>query len=159
MTLSEVSRLIDEYRGRGVFLDTNLLLLFVVALRSSERVHSHRRLQKFTPADAEVLYRFCGLFSRIVTLPHVLTQTSDLLGDHEQLYLKQMIDVAHEESVPSREVATLPQFSYLGLADAAVLSRIAGSFLVLSDDRLLVTEVQALNGGALQFGWLQAIGT
>lgn len=159
MNLSEVDRLVQEYRGRGVFLDTNLLLLFVVGLRSSERVRSHRRLQRFTPDDAEALYRFCGLFSRIVTMPHVLTQTSDLLRDDEQLYLKQVIDLAQEEFVPSREVATMHQYPYLGLADAAILARIAGAFLVLSDDGLLVAEVQSLNGGALSFGWVQAIAT
>lgn len=156
MSPSEVSHLVEDYRSRGLFLDTNLLLLLVVSLRSSERVLTHRRLQGFAPEDADALHRFCALFARVVTLPHVLTQASDLFGHTEQLYLKLVIDLWEEASVPSREVAAMREFEYLGLADAAILARIAGSFLVLSDDSQLVSEVRLREGGALGFEWIRA---
>lgn len=149
--------MVETYRRRGVFLDTNLLLLFVVGLRSSERVRTHRKLQAFVPDDAEALYRFCGRFPRIVTMPHVLTQASDLLQDDDQLSLKRVVDLCEEEFIPSREVTALHQYPYMGLADAAILGRIAGSFLVLSDDGRLVHEVRRLEGGALEFDWVRAI--
>jgi hypothetical protein len=158
VSITEVDRLIGEYRRRGLVLDANLLLLFVVGLRSAKRVERNSRLRgDYTPNDAELLFRFCELFDRIVTTPHILTETCDLLRDRDdRIQLGLMIRAWREEFLPSLEVVEQPAFAYLGLADTAILD-LAGKYLILSDDGQLVTEVLTRQGGALEFAWVRAI--
>ena len=160
MNPGEISRVIDQYRSRGLFLDANLTVLLVVGALSLQRLARHKRTSAYTPEDFEVLRRFCGLFSRLVTLPNVLTEASDLLReDEEQVILKNLcIDVWEEHTVASRKAAAAREYPYLKLADSAILQEIVGSFLVLSDDGPLVAAIRARNGAALEFDWLRLIG-
>jgi hypothetical protein len=159
VNLGEIESTVNEYHGRGLFLDASLTVLLVVGAVSPARVARHKRTSTYTSADFHLLVEFCTFFARLVTLPNILTEASDLLrNQEEQLMLKTLcIDIWEEATIESRLAAAAHEYSYLGLADAAILQRIAGSFLVLTDDGPLVAAIQANAGGVLHFDWLRQL--
>ena len=158
MSPAQIELAVTLYRDRGLFLDTNLILLLVVGARDPRAVARHRRTSDYTADDVEILRRFCGLFARLVTLPHVLTEASDLLhSGEEQAVLRSLgIEVWEEQSIASREAAAAPEYAYVGLADAAILERIVGSYFVLTADDKLARAIWARSGHALHFTQLVA---
>lgn len=159
MSPGEIDRLVSEYRGRGLLLDSNLVVLLVVGAVSPECVARHRRTSAYTSDDFEILQRFCGFFARLVTLPNVLTEASDLLYDgREQALLRALcIESWDETTVVSREAAATREYEYLGLADAAILSSTTASFLVLTDDNRLAAAIMNKQGPVIHFDWLRVI--
>ena len=127
MNQQDISRLVDTYLPRGLFLDTNLTVLFVVGAISDRLVPKHKRTRAYKASDFELLLTFVGQFKRCVTTVNVLTE------------------------------ATRREYSRLGLADAATIQGIAGSYLVLTADAPLVVALQALDKPVLYFEWLRDI--
>jgi hypothetical protein len=71
--------LIEKHRGKGVFVDTNLLVLWLVGLVNTNRIRDFKRTQDFTAEDFHTLNSLVDwLGSPLVTTPHVLSQVSDL---------------------------------------------------------------------------------
>lgn len=76
-----VSGLISRHRRTGVLVDTNLLLLFFVGGYDRSLVERFRRTaDRFVAPDFDTLSALLMSFERIVTTPHILTETSNLLG-------------------------------------------------------------------------------
>jgi hypothetical protein len=62
-----------------IVVDTNLLVLLVVGSASIEYINKHKRLTSFSTDDFELLVELIGMFSDIVMLPHILSETSNLI--------------------------------------------------------------------------------
>jgi hypothetical protein len=152
----------EEYFPRGLCLDANLIVLLVVGSVWPDRIATHKRTSAlaFTEDDFEVLASCCALFSRKVTLPNVLTEASDFLKtEEEQCVLRALcIETWDEVPIASKQAASAAEYPFLGLADSAVLERFAGQALVLSTDAVLVNQVLARNGAAVNFTWLRGLG-
>lgn len=155
--ISEASRLVGQYRSRGLLIDTQLAVLLVVGLVSRRWVETHKRLDAYSSSDFDALHRFCSMFSRMVTLPHVLAEVGNLVGRDAWPMLKILcIDQWEEQGVASRTAAAQTEYPYLGLTDAAILGVADHSFLVLTDDGLLAAAVRARTGAALSFDLVRA---
>ena len=70
--------LLDKYKTKGLLVDANLLLLFLVGTHDLQLVGDgkYNKLSKYTPEDYRLLIRLQAVFKRIVTTPHVLTEVS-----------------------------------------------------------------------------------
>lgn len=75
-----IGSLIGRYRANGLLIDTNLLLLYIVGAYDPGQIEGFSRTEQFDPDDFAVLYSFVQRFDLVVTTPHVLTETSNLLG-------------------------------------------------------------------------------
>lgn len=125
-----------------IALDANLLLLLVVGLTARDYIPRHRRLKSFTPEDFDLLIDCIGLDGVVVTTPNALTEASNLLeyGVYEplrsELYrtLAQVVHLADERYVPSREVADGGEFLRLGLADCAWLKCLGEEAIFITDE-------------------------
>ena len=78
--MDQIRDLLDRYRRKGILIDTNLLLLFVVGSCNVKHIGTFKRTKKFIPADFEALRRMLGNFRRLVTTPNILTEVSNFLG-------------------------------------------------------------------------------
>jgi len=124
--------------NRGVFLDTNLLVLLVVGSVDRGQVERHRRTKRFTVEDYDRLVRLLEGLEQVFVTPNTLTEASNLLerrGDPRFLrQLRRLIEVSHEIVVVSAEAAAAPAFERLGLTDAALLQAISNRRPLLTVD-------------------------
>lgn len=128
---------------RALLLDTNVLLLYLIGNADASRVGG-KRLQDFDLQDLERLNRFVTKRTRFVTLPNILTETSNLIGSGKQelmvggsLLLAHFCSQVDEVYVESADAAALPLYQRLGLTDAAIWKMSNSAVKVLTCDNEL----------------------
>lgn len=131
--------LIRKYKNKGILIDTNLLLLYLVGLYDIELIRDFKRTSHFNTDDFSNTQEFIQLFDINITTPNILTEVSDLIDNRQdlQLVLSSYIEIAQERFIRSKEVCQEPRFTYFGLADMATLISAKDSYLVFTDDRPL----------------------
>jgi hypothetical protein len=151
-----------RYRSKGVLIDTNLLLLYVVGAFDRKEIGRFKRTSKFLPEDFDLLVQFMGFFQSVVTTPHILTEVSNLagqIGDHAKggvfAKIAQGVVEFREEHVSTSELTTQPSFIRFGLTDAAVLHHARDRFLVLTDDFPLSQYLQHHGVDTVNFNHLR----
>ncbi len=156
---------LGPYRRRGLLLDSNLLLLYVVGQTDRNLVASFKRTRSlFTDADFRLLVLLTTLFDSLVTTPHVLTEvnglTNALTGSYRvdvRARLASDIAVLDERHTPAVGLAVTTAFNGLGLTDAALafLAQSPNGPLVLSTDGALVQFILSTKGAADDFSTYQ----
>lgn len=128
-------KLIQKYRSKGILLDTNLLLLYLVGSLDPHLISSFPRTANYSYEDFERLEYFFEYFPRKITTPHILTEVSNLLGRRSDISsaLRSFIEIADEVSLMGRQMINFDEFSVFGITDIGVLS-LSDQFLVLTDD-------------------------
>ena len=93
-----------------LLLDTNVLLLFLVGILRPDRIGG-KRLENFTTDDFLRLVKWANEVPRHISLPNILTETSNLLGDSKQSLvdgggaaLAKYVEKLEDVYVPSRRV-------------------------------------------------------
>lgn len=74
------TELLAAYKGKGVLLDSNLLLLLVVGMCDRQQVATFKRLNTFVVEDYDLLVAIVSDFRRIYLTPNVVTEVSNLAG-------------------------------------------------------------------------------
>lgn len=141
MMVSYVDELISRYRGKGLLIDTNLLLLYFVGTNDPQRIRKFKRTMAFTVEEFTILAKFFRLFEKVITTPNVLTEVSNLLGQlpenlHDSFYedFAKRIPRFDEHYTPSATLSATPPFSQFGLTDSGIVELVKGKYLVLTDD-------------------------
>ena len=152
-------------RRKGLVLDTNLFLIYVVGLFSPQLISEFKRTQAYSERDFRVPVKFFARFQRITTTPHILTQVTDLLETFNRSWqnrvfprVRQVIARFEEQYIPSLEIATrhLLRFDKFGLADAVIAKLAAQNHLVLTDDLQLFGYLESLNLPVVNFNHLRS---
>src|SRR5260370_40339236 len=134
--------LIEKHRAKGVLVDTNLLVLFLVGSVNRQRIPNFKRTDTFTVADYDLLVRLIECFGKLISTPHVLSQVSDLtdLPGKELNKIREnfelLVENIEESYDESRALVGDSAFRRFGLADAAIATVCTRGILVLT------TEVQ-----------------
>lgn len=135
--------------GPAVFLDSNLLVLYVVGTASPEYIRRHRRLSAYSRLGRrafDVLLDSISSASALLVTPNVLTEVSNLLGgrvrDDELSFsvinaFRWLVERLEERNAASSLAVTRLEFPRLGLADAATLEALGPDAVLLTDDALL----------------------
>jgi hypothetical protein len=156
--------LIQKHRGRGVLVDTNLLVLLFVGTVNRNRIERFKRTDAFTVADYDLLMRLLGLFDRVLATPHVLAQVSDLTDlhgpelDRVRAVFRRFVEEVEEHWDASREIVTDPIFTRLGLTDAAIARVCSQGVLVLTADSGLQLALQDRGLDAVNFNHIRGLG-
>ena len=160
--MTEIDRLIERYRARGLVIDANLLPLLVVGMTNPSRVERFSRTQMYSLADFGLVAGFASQFQKVITTPHVLTEVSNLanLKEPELGKLRSRLRMIVEQGDEIRETASnLMQsrvYTSLGLGDAAVANA-ANQRLLLTDDLDLYCTVRAQGGDAVNFNHIRPL--
>lgn len=159
MTLEEAAA---RYRSAGLLIDTNLLLLYVVGAYDPASIPRHKRTDKFVAADYALLLNVFERFERVVTTPHILTETNNLAGqapEHLKHGIMRVFSVVaaqlSEAYTPARLLAGEESFVRFGIADCAVLYEARGKHLVLTDDFRLSQVLQHQGTDVINFNQLR----
>ncbi|MEH1950509.1 MAG: PIN domain-containing protein [Nostoc sp.] len=146
---------------KGVLIDTNILLLFLVGSVNQERITKFNRTQKFIPEDYELLLEFIARFQKLVTTPDILTEVNSLvnqLGEPErsqcfEIFAQFVKNVAllDEYYVNSLDAVNTEKFVKFGLTDSGILTLSKGKYLVLTDDFKLASYLQSVEVDVINF--------
>lgn len=165
--IADLPALVGKYRTKGILLDSNLLVLFFVGSVAPELVENFKRTrnQGFTRKESSLLQRVVAAVSRVVTTPHILTETSNYifqLQDKARQTALQAIAQAlrtfKERRAESKKLVQSNAFLNFGLTDCAVLDLPPKSYLVLSVDAPLVIALQKKGVDAINFNHLRQAG-
>ncbi len=155
--------LIDKYKTKGILIDANLALLYLVGSYDLRLVGDgkYNKLSKYNMEDYQLLLRLKNVFKKAVTTPHVLTEVSNLTNDlpekTKSACLKKFYETfveIDELAISSMDAAQRPEFHFLGLTDSA-LALVSSRFLIVTDDARLVQKMSESGLNALNFSHLR----
>ncbi|MGB3635860.1 MAG: hypothetical protein WA982_17620 [Rubrobacteraceae bacterium] len=142
-------------------------MLLLVGAYDRNQVERTRRIRdKFRAEDFDILVAVLDQFETLVTTPHVLTETSNLLAQQLSGYVKDEVFSIfarlvstnwHEKREASSTLVNAPTFSWLGLTDIAISDAARNSYLVLTDDAPLANHLGRLQIDVLNFNYLRGL--
>src|SRR5579883_2034642 len=119
--MTEFERFDRNTWSRGVLIDTNLFVLFIVGSVERDRISRFKRTQAYTPADWDLLTGLIGQIPRRYVVAHVLAEVSSLtdmkgadLATARQI-LRRTISLMEEIPVPSLARMRIATLSTVGL--------------------------------------------
>lgn len=155
-------QLLNKYKNKGILIDTNILLLWVVGTVNKKRITKFKRTQQFVPEDFDLLLRIISNFSKVITIPQILTEVNSLtnqLGEPERSYalmiIKEAINQFIEIYSPSQEIAKHSEFSRFGLTDCGISLTASNQYLVLTDDLKLAYHLNNQQIDTINFNHLR----
>ena len=160
----DAGALIEKHRAKGVLVDTNLLVLFLVGTVNRQRILNFKRTGDFTIEDYDLLVRLISWFGKLIATPHVLSQVSDLTdltGDEltaVRNIFKVLVDQVEESYDASRLLVGDSAFDRFGLTDAAIATVCSRGILVLTTDVRLQVALQERDIDALNFNHIRPLG-
>ena len=77
--------LIQHYKQKGILIDTNILLLYIVGAVDINLIRNFGRTAEFAENDFYVVSKFVDYFDIKITTPHILTEVSNLFGNRKSL--------------------------------------------------------------------------
>ena len=111
-----------------VLVDTNLLLLLIVARTDRSYLESHKRTQDYDLRDVDAIEQRVACYDGIVTTPHILSETSNLLRqirnsarDRIQHTLRNFVLMSDEQTIASSDACRHDAYLELGLFDSVIL--------------------------------------
>jgi len=167
MTIEE--QLFASFSGKGVLLDSNLLLVFLSGLLGARLFQRFKRVSEYTLEDYDLLVRVLGSFTELVTTPHILTEVSNLANSLPESYKRdwysnlatliasQRAPVGLRERWTSAvDLAKMPEFLAFGITDAA-LTQLSSEALVITEDYRLSGSLRSQGVPVLNFGDLRKL--
>lgn len=162
LTEEQITSYLAGHQARGILLDTNVLLLFLFAAFKPAMI-GKKRLEKYDENAGKLLFNFVIKFSRILTTPHVLAETSNLAA---QIVDKKFRDELFDELHPRFCLNTADSFVHcevdgdqvdnllfrrVGMTDAYLAALVRNNELLLTDDLDLYVAAVSTGGAALNF--------
>ena len=149
----------EPARRTGLFVDANLLVLFIVGSVGRDLIAKHRRLGEYSSEDFDVLINLLEPVDRVFVTPNTLTEASNLLAQHRDPERSRFFDTlrfviqdSEEIVVASVDASKNEAFGRLGLADAALLEAITEETpLITVDLGLYLAALNKNQGAALNF--------
>ena len=130
---------------RQCVIDSNLLVLYIAG-QVDLAIIGTKRLKAFRKSDHRILEQYLSMFNGITVTPNVLTETSNLLGYHDEpvrtslfQHLREVISNSTELLVESIVASAAEKFPRFGLCDSVMLT-------IASPDQQVLTMDRALHG-------------
>ena len=156
---NNLEELINKYRDKGIFVDSELLILYIVGSTNHRLLGNTKITSNFDENDFILVTEVLDAFKHRITSPHILTEVSDLLGETNEFHhtLQKFIEFADEKNLPSIEIAKGDSFLKLGLADSAIIEISKDSYLVFTDDQDLYGYLANIGIDAVKFSLLKLL--
>ncbi|WP_319418832.1 PIN domain-containing protein [Pleurocapsa sp. FMAR1] len=162
--MTEISALLSKYSVKGILIDTNILLLYLIGLVNRDRIPRFKRTAQFIPEDYDLLFQLVNSFQKVITTPNILTEVNSLanqLGEPERSQCLNifagLIAGISEQCLDSGSVAKHELFARFGLTDCAIMYLAKDKYLVLTDDLKLSLHLKAQGIDAINFNNLRTL--
>ncbi|MGL5944311.1 MAG: PIN domain-containing protein [Waterburya sp.] len=162
--MTNVANLLSKYYTKGILIDTNILLLYLVGSLNRDRISRFKRTAQFVPKDYDLLLELVNNFQKIITTPNILTEVNSLanqLGEPERSQcmnlftglIYQISEVYLESSI----ITNHELFSRFGLTDCGIMLIAKDKYLVLTDDLKLHLYLKAQGIDTVNFNNLRIL--
>lgn len=164
MSMDYYLELLYRYRNKGLLIDANLLLVYVIGCYDPSRLLKFKRTLTFTVEDFHVLERAFRFFSKVITMPNILTEVNSLSnqlpeGIKSDYYTKaaEQIVGIEEHYKESSKVCALEHFRKFGLTDSGIIDLVKDKYLVLTDDFPLANYLQTVGIDVINFNHIRTV--
>ena len=154
---------INKFRKKGVLLDTNLFLVYVVGMVDRSLVPRFKRTRNYRAEDFDLLAALIQPVEKLFTTPHVATELDDLADHLDQENAKRFRDLFElliprmkESHQSAKKLCKNSAYKQFGLADASV-NEVGRSKLILTDDLPLLSYIENTGGNVLNFANLRGL--
>lgn len=162
--MQQLDQLLARYKSKGVLIDTNLLLLYLVGIYDPQRIPKFKRTMIFAIEDFFTLLEFFEYFNEVVTTPNILTEVNSLANQlpeniKVEFYPKFAEQIANlqEHYIESTKVSSSPHFLRLGLTDSGILNLARDQYLVLTDDFPLAGRLEKQGIDVINFNHVRTM--
>ena len=157
-----IVELTRKYSKLGILLDTNILLLYFVGKFEKKQIPQFKRTKTFSLEDYDILVNLLHNFSKVITLPNILTEVSNLSGqlsenlreNYFNIFATEII-LLQEEYLPSATIARMTEFRKFGITDTAIFRLVKDKYLVLTDDFKLSQYLQKQSIDVINFNQIR----
>ena len=146
----------------SVLVDSNLLFVLVVGYTSRDHVGRVRRTGQYSVEDFDLLQSTLAEFDEVLVTPHVLAETSNLLGyladpllSKARAMFAAILPPWQERFSRGTELTGTPIYLRLGLTDSALFSMASESTTLLTDDLHLFIATSKAGRSAINFTHLR----
>jgi hypothetical protein len=155
--------LISRHAARGVVLDTNVFLLYVVGALDPQLLPQIKRTASFEIDDWKLLKNLLLLSAKTIVTPGIITEACNLLDSanakhHFRLFstLQHLTTILLEDYVRSQTLSQHKLFSRFGLADCSIAHLGSKGHLIITDDLRLKIALEQMSIPVLNFNNLRA---
>lgn len=148
-----------KYRRKGIFIDTNILVLYIVGTVNPRYIKRFNRGKNdFDENDFILISEFIDSFETKITSPQILSEVSNFLDEKADfcLGLKAYIKLSEEKYIKSEDLTKSNTFLKFGLADSSIVEVSKDSYLVFTDERPLFGYLTNQGIDAVNFEWLKS---
>ncbi len=145
---SYIHNLFNKHRKNGILVDTSLMLLSVIGDADIELIEKFKRTKIYTADDYQLLKSVYRYFDKIICTPNILTEVSNFIGQlpekqKEDVYrvLSDSIKIIDEFYIPSLKASSTSWYRRFGLTDSVLRELASSSYLLISDDLVLVNSL------------------
>jgi hypothetical protein len=159
--MNETEGFLNKHRGKGAFLDANLLLVYAVGRYNRRLLRTFHHTKQYEE-DFEWIERLViKWFAKIHTTPNILTEVSNLGGKLGSSFfdeLKAVIAPLVETHCPSLTGTEDKKFREVGLADSVILAVAAKNpSVVLTADLDLYHILRARQIDAININYMRQV--
>ncbi|KKQ46175.1 MAG: hypothetical protein US63_C0005G0017 [Candidatus Moranbacteria bacterium GW2011_GWC2_37_8] len=136
---------IIDYKEKGIIIDTNLLVLYIVGFYDAEYIEKFQRVKNkgYTKEDFEALLKLVSPFNKIFITPQILAEVSNLtfndIKDNRFLeYFNEVLRIIgdiEEHHISKNMLLKMPMLSKFGFTDSSIMELAQKEDLpVITDD-------------------------
>ncbi len=159
--MEDLQQLIIRNQNRGVIVDANLLLVYIVGCINPSRLAKFTRTRQFDEYSFNLLFELISNFKAVITAPNILTEVCNLLGNLQNPersqclgLIKALIEnkaVFQEFYIESEVAANESCFTKLELTDSVISCIAKDKYLVLTIDLDLHLHLLSLGIDSINF--------
>lgn len=147
-----------------LLLDSTVLILRIIGAARRDLIGERKHVREFDADDYDRLVEICNRYTEHVTTPHVLAETSNLVGGKPGdplrttflAHLAAFASAAEERNVDADLVVAHRHFKRLGFADIGILLSAQPKTCILTTDLALYLEALNARLDAINFNNIRA---
>ena len=148
--IENINSLINEYRPRGIIIDTVIMLVYIVGSYDLDYISQFKRTDEYCAEDHKTISYVLSRFSRKVVTPHILAELSNLSvqarKEEREDYFKTfrgLLKRTSEDYIGKDIVLSFPLFPKIGVTDLGIIEAAKeNNYLVFTNDKDLVGQAK-----------------
>ena len=151
--MKDVLEYVIRRATKGVIFDTNVLLVFLVGLWNVKKISRFKRTSAYNEKDFELLLAIAQTVGKLVTTPHILTETCNLCDTYNRQHgneiyggIVNLVNNVVERRQEAVRLTSDPLFLTFGLADMSLIDASRHHHLVVTDEASCYAAISNMGG-------------
>jgi len=144
---------LENFYNRGIIVDTNLLILFLVGKYDIDYISKFKITYKYSIEDFEILRDFVVKFKKIIITPHILAELSNLsmkiTENRLKEYFKYFIEIlkkSDEINIDKNSILLSKYVDKIGITDVGIMLASENNDLLFITDEFRLANISEYEG-------------